>query len=108
MTTLAPTLTLWDWRRRTAALWQDIRAAGTPEAGWVLASWAHGQGLAREATEAMLAWADRALAAPRIACMIDPHNDASLALAAKLGFRRFADTHYKAKPTVLLERFAPR
>ena len=36
MTTLAPTLTLWDWRRRTAALWQDIRAAGTPEAGWTL------------------------------------------------------------------------
>ena len=34
--TLAPTLTLWDWRRRTAALWQDIRAAETPEAGWTL------------------------------------------------------------------------
>ncbi|HVW92887.1 MAG TPA: DUF1684 domain-containing protein [Devosia sp.] len=27
---------LWDWRRRVADLWHDIRAAETPEAGWRL------------------------------------------------------------------------
>ena len=86
----------------------DPSLVGVPEAGWVLACWAHGQGLAREATEAMLAWADAALGVRRIACMIDPHNAASLALAGKLGFRPFADTHYKARPTVLLERFTPQ
>jgi RimJ/RimL family protein N-acetyltransferase len=80
---------------------------GAPEAGWVLASWAHGRGFAREATEAVLAWADRTLEAPRTVCMIDPANDPSLALAAKLGFRRFAESPYKGRPVVLLERIAP-
>lgn len=30
------TASLWDWRRRVAGLWHDIRAAETPEAGWRL------------------------------------------------------------------------
>jgi uncharacterized protein (DUF1684 family) len=30
------TASLWDWRRRVADLWHDIRAAETPEAGWQL------------------------------------------------------------------------
>ncbi len=34
---------------------------GWPEAGWVLAPWAHGRGFAREAAEAIFAWADAAL-----------------------------------------------
>jgi RimJ/RimL family protein N-acetyltransferase len=80
---------------------------GTPEAGWVLATWAHGRGLAREATEAMFAWADRELAPPRTVCVIDPDNAPSLALAAKLGFRTFAEPLYRERPTALLERFAP-
>jgi hypothetical protein len=29
-------LSLWDWRRRVADLWHDVRAAATPEAGWRL------------------------------------------------------------------------
>ena len=79
---------------------------GAPEAGWALASWAHGQGFAREATEAMLAWADTVLAAPRTVCMIDPQNAPSLALAARLGYRRFAESAYKSRAITLLERFA--
>ena len=78
--------------------------AGWPEAGWVLAPWAHGQGFAREAAEAMLAWADGVLQARRTVCLIDPGNASSLALAAKLGFEPFAHTHYKGKPSTLLER----
>jgi RimJ/RimL family protein N-acetyltransferase len=80
---------------------------GAPEAGWVLAPWAHGQGFASEATRAMFAWADDVLRAPRTVCMIDPGNAPSLALAAKLGFHRFADASYRDHPAVLLERFAP-
>jgi RimJ/RimL family protein N-acetyltransferase len=80
---------------------------GAPEAGWVLASWAHGQGFAREATEAIFAWADQVLSEPRTVCMIDPRNAPSLALAAKLGFRPFAQTQYTGRSVVLLERFGP-
>lgn len=32
----ATTASLWDWRRRVADMWHDIRAAETPEAGWRL------------------------------------------------------------------------
>jgi RimJ/RimL family protein N-acetyltransferase len=80
---------------------------GAPEAGWVLASWAHGQGLAREAAEAILSWADTVLRAPRTVCMIDPDNAASLTLAARLGYRVFADGRYGGRSVVVLERFAP-
>jgi RimJ/RimL family protein N-acetyltransferase len=78
--------------------------AGFPEAGWVLASWAHGQGFAREAAEAIFGWADRVLVADRTVCLIDPANAPSLALAAKLGFQPFAETRYKGRDSVLLER----
>jgi uncharacterized protein (DUF1684 family) len=30
------TASLWDWRRRVADMWHDIRAAEAPEAGWRL------------------------------------------------------------------------
>jgi RimJ/RimL family protein N-acetyltransferase len=40
--------------------------------------------------------------------MIDPDNAPSLTLADRLGYRRFAQTRYKDRQSVLLERFAPR
>lgn len=81
---------------------------GAPEAGWVLAPWAHGQGMAREGAEAVLTWADQHLRARRTVCMIDPGNAASLALAGKLGFVAFAETRYKGRDSILLERHASR
>lgn len=33
---LASTVSLWDWRRRVAELWHDIRTANDPEAAWRL------------------------------------------------------------------------
>ena len=78
-----------------------------PEAGWMLASWAHGQGYAGEATRAAFGWLDETRRPPRTVCMIDPANAPSLALAAKLGFRRFAQTRYKTREVVLLERAQP-
>lgn len=77
---------------------------GAPEAGWVLATWAHGKGYATEAMTAVLAWADEHLTAPRVVCMIDPANPASLRVAEKCGFTRFADTRYLDSPVVLMER----
>jgi RimJ/RimL family protein N-acetyltransferase len=79
---------------------------GAPEAGWVLATWSHGKGFGAEAGAAVFAWADLVLAAERTVCIIDPGNAASLGVAAKMGFKRFAETTFWGEPAVLLERFA--
>jgi RimJ/RimL family protein N-acetyltransferase len=77
---------------------------GMPEAGWVLAPWAHGRGFATEAVRAVLAWGDAHLAAPRTACLIAPENAASLRVAEKCGFREHARSTYKGEDTIILHR----
>jgi RimJ/RimL family protein N-acetyltransferase len=57
-----------------------------PEAGWVLATWAHGRGYASEAVAAALAWLDRQAQLPDVVCLIDRANAASLRIAGKNGF----------------------
>ena len=76
----------------------------TPEAGWAMLPQHHGQGLAYEALFAVLAWADERIA--RTVCMIDPANEPSLKLAAKLGYSQYAQTTYKGHPTILHARVA--
>ena len=56
------------------------------EAGWIIHPDHWGQGIAREAMEAALAWFDETHGNQRIACMIEAGHAASEALAAKLGF----------------------
>ena len=92
-----------------ADLHRDIAPSlrGLPEMGWVLAAWAHGQGFGTEAVRAGLAWIDQTLAPPRVPCIIDAENAASLALAAKVGFQIRVHTHYKGAPIVLMERARP-
>ncbi|HEX5870568.1 MAG TPA: GNAT family protein, partial [Longimicrobium sp.] len=75
-----------------------------PEAGWVLAPWAHGRGFATEAVRAVLAWADAHLAAPRTVCLIAPENAASLHVAEKCGFREYARGTYKGEESIILQR----
>ncbi|HEX6368498.1 MAG TPA: GNAT family N-acetyltransferase [Longimicrobium sp.] len=88
----------------------DFRRAVTPalgdapEAGWVLAPWAHGRGLATEAVRAVLSWADAHLAAPRTVCLIAPGNAASIHVAEKCGFRERERGTYKAEETIICER----
>ena len=77
---------------------------GLLEAGWVLAPWAHGRGFATEAVSAMLSWADKILMVEKTVCIIHPDHNASLRVAAKLGFRDAARTSYNGNPIVLLER----
>lgn len=85
----------------------DLRRAieppfnGAPEAGWVLAPWAHGRGLATEAVRAVLAWGGANLGPGRTVCMIDPGNLPSIRVAEKCGYREFARTTYKGEPTIL-------
>jgi RimJ/RimL family protein N-acetyltransferase len=79
---------------------------GAPEAGWVLAPWAHGKGYATEAAGAALAWGEREKGMTRFVCMIDRDHEGSLRVAEKCGFRIFAETEFQGDPVILLERVA--
>ena len=83
----------------------DLGLDDVPEAGWILHQDACGQGLAREAMEAALAWFDETHGQQRIACMIEEGHTASDALAGKLGFVRYARHQLEGdKQLVLYER----
>lgn len=75
-----------------------------PEAMWKIANGFQGQGLAREAKQAALAWMDKRPEGNRVVCMIDPINTPSIALAQKLGFREFGGGDYHGVNLVLFER----
>lgn len=77
---------------------------GAPEIGWVLASWAHGKGLATEVVRAAVAWSDTRFGSGRTVCLIAPENVASLRVAHKCGYAEFARTTYKGGPVILCER----
>lgn len=81
-------------------------AFNAPELGWGVSPRFQGQGMAFEAVSAALAWCDEALNEPRTVCMISPDNGPSLKLAARLGFRPYADGDYKGDTVTLLERAA--
>jgi RimJ/RimL family protein N-acetyltransferase len=89
-----------------AELKRDLEPSfeGAPEAGWVLAPWAHGRGFATEAVQAVLAWGAAQLGAARTVCMIDRENLASIRVAQKCGYREFSRTEYKGTPVILFER----
>jgi RimJ/RimL family protein N-acetyltransferase len=77
-------------------------ALDAPEAGWVLARWAHGQGFATEALRAALAWADPRFA--RTQCVIDPPNAASIRVAEKCGYALRARGSYRGTAVLVMER----
>ena len=68
---------------------------GIPEAGWVLASHAHGKGYATEAVRAITAWGDKHFGRVRTTCLIDPENTASIRVALKCGYRESGLATYK-------------
>ena len=65
-------------------------ASGAPEMGWSLAASAHGKGFASEALQAALSWGREFFGPARIGCVISTDNAASIRLAQKHGFERFA------------------
>jgi RimJ/RimL family protein N-acetyltransferase len=75
-----------------------------PEMGWIFATEAHGQGLAREACDAVLQWAEANLDPTPIWAIIAPANEPSMKLAKKLGFERLHETPYQDEPIVVLRR----
>ena len=85
---------------------RDIEPAlgDQPEAGWVLAPWAHGKGYATEAMSAALAWGDGQFGDMPVVCITAPENPASIRVAEKCGFRKFAEGSYKTWPTWFYRR----
>ena len=75
-----------------------------PEMGWIMATETHGKGLAREACEAALEWAEAHLPPTNIWAIIAPENEPSLKLAEKLGFQVVGLSDYHGEPTVVLKR----
>jgi RimJ/RimL family protein N-acetyltransferase len=75
-----------------------------PEAGWIFAEPVWGRGYAGEAAGAALDWFDRTHGPCRIACMIEPDNHASLALAARLGFVAYGEQEFDGSTVILLQR----
>ena len=75
-----------------------------PEAGWAISPAAQGRGYATEAMQAVLAWADANIDAPRVTCILDETNAASLNVARKCGFGEYGRATYKGNPALLWER----
>jgi RimJ/RimL family protein N-acetyltransferase len=89
-------------------VWESKRDLEPPfeglEAGWVLALWAHGQGLASEALAAALAWFDQTHGPRDIMCMIDPPNAPSRRVAAKHGFVETSRPRYHDQEVIVFTR----
>ena len=92
-----------DFRRDITPTLEDA-----PEAGWVLAPWAQGRGFATEAVRGVLSFHERYFHTPRTVCMIAPENTASLRVAAKCGYKEFAQTLYRGEAVILFERVQAR
>jgi RimJ/RimL family protein N-acetyltransferase len=81
--------------------------AGTPEMGWGLGSDHRGHGLAREAVDVMLDWADRQPALQHTVCIIHPDNQASIRLALRVGYRPAGEVASLGRAWSCFARSAP-
>ena len=71
----------------------------------IVALWNAGR--AREACEAILAWADQTLDADRTVAIIAIQNEPSIKLAQRLGYERQPDGVYHGEPTSVWRRPNP-
>jgi RimJ/RimL family protein N-acetyltransferase len=74
------------------------------EAAWWFVASDRGTGIGAEATPAMQAWYDARRGPVRTVCIIAPQNEASLRIAARLGYREYDRCEYGGDETVMLER----
>jgi RimJ/RimL family protein N-acetyltransferase len=81
----------------------DPSIEGIPEAGWVLAPWARGRGLAAEALAAAVTWLDQH-GFEKSVCIIDENNAPSLRLADKAGYGSPSTLTLAGAPITLLMR----
>ncbi len=78
---------------------------GVPEAGWVLASRFHGQGMGAEVVTAIHDWAELQTDWARSCCIFDPAHQISQRLALKAGYEPVPDlARYNDLPTQVMFR----
>lgn len=82
------------------------RDTGQPqvEIGWLIAAGQRGKGYATELGEAAIRVAFEVLELDGLIAFITPDNDASLAVAAKLGFETVGEVEHVGVPHLLLSR----
>lgn len=85
--------------------WRDFEPefGDQPEMGWIFATETHGLGIAREACETVLEWAEATLPPQPIWAIISEGNEPSFKLAERLGFKPLTTVDYHG-PTVVLQR----
>ncbi len=76
---------------------------GQPEAGWVLAHWAHGRGFATEAMGAAMDWGLPRFGGIKPVAIMDPDYPATRRVAQKCGFVEKELTTYKGEPCLIME-----
>jgi len=88
---------------------RDIQPSvnGMPELGWALVPQMHGRGYATEALRAAVSWGDVHFGRVRTVCIIHRDNEASLRVAAKLGYQTLLRSGDEAGPDVILVRLPP-
>jgi RimJ/RimL family protein N-acetyltransferase len=86
--------------------WRDMEPqfGDEPEMGWIMAAETHGQGLATEAAQAALHWAETNLEPTPMWAIVAPANGPSISLAEKLGFERLSESLYNDEPTLVFRR----
>jgi RimJ/RimL family protein N-acetyltransferase len=77
---------------------------GEPEMGWIFDRSVHGEGIAFEACQAALAWAESEIGANSYPAIIDLDNVASMKLADRLGFVRQDDGQYRGSKIAFYRR----
>ncbi|WP_187429213.1 hypothetical protein ROLI_028750 [Roseobacter fucihabitans] len=77
-----------------------------PEAGWVLAPDAHGQGFGLEAVRAAHDWFDRVVTG-QLVCMVAPEHGASIKIAEAVGYCPLRETEYEGSVVSLMVRKGP-
>ncbi|WP_264211115.1 GNAT family N-acetyltransferase [Leisingera thetidis] len=82
--------------------------AGVPEAGWVLATEVHGQGIATEAVRRIHQWAEEATQWTETACIFDPSHAVSQKVARKLGYVPAGEALNNGTPVLVMKRPVPR
>jgi RimJ/RimL family protein N-acetyltransferase len=88
-----------DFRRRLGGSFDNF-----PEITWSIIPSAQGRGYATEAAAAVLAWLEREHRMEQTVCLIHEDNAASIAVAEKLGYRRFDRCRYRNYTALLMRR----
>ncbi len=76
---------------------------GQPEAGWILAQWAHGRGYATEAMLAAMDWGLERFGGVKPVAIVDVDFAATRRVAQKCGFVDKVLATYKEKPCLIME-----